>query len=356
MTTPRPMLVPEPDWLDGQPMDPAAEPPEALDTLPGFPFLHEGMAAVVVGPTGGGRSSLVIACAYDAARAGLRVAYLGSEITPAELNSRAADLADKRGDTIDDTLRAQLASVRYLDLADVMLRAKDDERHWVGEVAERFDVVIVDPLSAVASALGLDFDRSNQEYVQWYDHIVEPLRSTGTAVVLLENVGHSEDARARAKGASAKNDKADLTFHCRIVKEPEVGLLITAQKVRSVRAAFRRGDTWMFDEHHRRVVAQDQGERRAFRPTVLMERISRALETEPGLTRNDIVRSSDHVAGNKAGKVAALQVLIDEGYVRVTAGERNTTHHHNVRPYRQQEDDGQAEVDEDGYQTWDFTS
>lgn len=133
------MSAPHP--LDGSPMDPASVPAEPLPTLPGFPYLHRGAAAVIVGPTGGGRSSLVQAGAYDAARADLRVAYLGSEITPAEFNARAADLAVRRGDNVDDDLRAELARVRYLDLAGVIARAWEVPQAWVDEAIKRFDVV-----------------------------------------------------------------------------------------------------------------------------------------------------------------------------------------------------------------------
>ena len=83
-------------WLDGVPMDPLAVPVEPLPTIAGFPFLHAGAAAIITGPSGGGRSSLMQACAYDAARGDVRVAYLGSEITEAEFNARSAILPSPR--------------------------------------------------------------------------------------------------------------------------------------------------------------------------------------------------------------------------------------------------------------------
>src|SRR5690606_26747914 len=119
------------------------------------------------------------------------------------------------------------------------------------------------PLSAVAAALGLNFDKDNADYVGWYDRIIEPLRAAGPAIVALDNIGHADDAKGRAKGVSAKGDKADLTFS---VKTTDDGLLITARKVRSVRAAFKRDDTWLFDEATRHVTAIDQQAHTAFRP------------------------------------------------------------------------------------------
>jgi KaiC/GvpD/RAD55 family RecA-like ATPase len=104
-------------------MDPSAVPSERLAAVPGFPMGYPNCSVLIVGPTGGGRSSFAQACLYDAARAGLRCAYLGSEVGVEEFNARAADLAGRRGDTISDELRAELARVRYLDLPAVIVAA-----------------------------------------------------------------------------------------------------------------------------------------------------------------------------------------------------------------------------------------
>jgi hypothetical protein len=276
-------------WLAGAPMDPTAQAPEPLPTLPGFPFLHAGAGAVIVGPTGGGRSSLVQACAYDAARGGLRVAYLGSEVTEREFNARAADLADRRGDRVDDALREQLARVRYLNLATVIAHAWRHPGQWVEEVVESFDVVEIDPLSTVAVVLDLDFDRSNAEFVRFYDRLVQPLAAADKAVVLLDNLGHAPEARSRAKGVSAKQDRADLTFACKLKTQP-LGMVITAKKVRTVRAPFAHGDTWVFDRDTQQVRRDEtgSGDEPTWRPTVLMgpELVVRHLALDHVLVRH----------------------------------------------------------------------
>jgi hypothetical protein len=314
-------------WLDGAPMDPAAEPPEALEALPGFPFLHRGAAAVIVGPTGGGRSSLVQSCAYDAAAAGFRVAYLGSEVTEGEFNARAGDLARRRADTIDSGLRERLAAVRYLDLASVIAKAWEHPQQWVQEITARFDVVIADPLSAVASTLDLDFDKSNAEYARFHDMIVQPLVSAGLVFLSLDNIGHAIEARSRAKGASAKQDRADVTLWCKPKAQP-AGLIITVQKVRSVRAPFRRGDSWTFDRETQRIT-RDTGDPDtqppAWRPTVLMQRVSRAIQDAPGISRTAI-RST--VQGKSQTIATALDLLIADGYV-----EHRDNGHYSTRGY-----------------------
>jgi hypothetical protein len=324
-------------WLDGAPMDPAAVSADPLPTVPGFPFLHPATAAVISGPTGAGRSSLIQACAYDAGRAGVRVAYLGSEVTEPEFNARAADLARRRGDEVDEPLRAQLANVRYLNLASTVAHAWQSPEEWVREAAKRFDVVAIDPLSAVASAIDLDFDKSNAEFVRFYDRLVQPLTGAGATVVMLENIGHSVDARARAKGVSAKQDRADLTFSCSLRTTP-ASLVVTARKVRTVRAAFERGDEWVFARETQRITRREghDGDHDAgWRPTYLMERLSQAIEAGPGQTTGALLRNTK---GKDAHLGEALKQLVADEYVRVEPGPRNAQLHYSARPYREEDE------------------
>ena len=324
-------------WLAGTPMDPAATPAEPLPPLPGFPFLIASTAAIIVGPTGGGRSSLLQAAMYDAAAGGLRCAYLGSEVTEPEFNARAADLANRRGDEIDEELRTQLGLVRYLDLAGVIAHAWEHAPEWVDGIVGRYDIVGIDPLSAVASALDLDFDQRNAEFIRFYDRLVAPLTVAGVTVAMTDNLGHAIEAKSRAKGVSAKQDRADLTFACTLSAAP-LGLIVKAKKVRSVRAPFKRDDEWIFTREDQRIAPrgdapEDPG--RSFRPTNIMEKVSRLLEAEPGLTRNAIITA---IGGRKANVTLALQLLIAEGFVAIERDRQ--AHRHNVAtPYRALDDD-----------------
>jgi len=302
------------DWLVGSPMDPSATHVDPLPTIPGFPFLHRGSGVLIVGPTGGGRSSLIQACCYDAAREGVRAAYLGHEVTEPEFNARAAVLAARRGDSVDDELRASLARVRYLNLSSVMTHAWADAEAWVEGVVARYEVVVIDPLSAVASVLDLDFDNSNSEFIRWYDTLVQPLRANGVTVAMIDNVGHASEAKTRAKGVSAKSDRADLTFSCSPLTNP-VGLVIRANKIRTVRAAFQRGDEWVFGRDSQRLERRTTSSTRVeskFRPTAIMGRISRQVESEPGIATAAIRRA---VTGKSDAVDLGLRLLIDERYI-----------------------------------------
>jgi hypothetical protein len=321
------------DWLAGTPMDPAATVAEPLPSLAGFPFGHAGSGAVIVGPTGGGRSALIEACLYDAARGGLRCAYLGCEVTEPEFNARAAVLARSRGDNVNDELRDSLAHVRYLNLASVIVQAWQDPAIWAEGIVARYDVAAIDPLSAVASALDLNFDQSNSEFVTFYDRLVQPLTTRGVSVVMVDNIGHAEDAKSRAKGASAKSDRADLTFSCSSSASP-VGLIVKAQKVRSVRAGHQRGDEWLFLKDTQRIERRGEDGRATFRPTAIMERVSKALEDDEGLSGNAIRTT---IGGRAEYVNLALELLITEGYIEVRK-DGQAHRHYSIKPYREDAD------------------
>jgi hypothetical protein len=292
-------------------MDPLATPPDALPALPGFPFLTAGVGAVIVGPTGAGRSSLIQACAYDGARAGLRVLYMGHEVTGEEFNARSAQYVDLRGDVIGDKLLDDLARVRYVDLGRVIATAWERPNEWAEGIAARYDVVAIDPLSAVESALALNFEQSNRDYVGFYDRLVQPIVARGVTVIAADNVGHAIEAKGRAKGASAKQDRADVTFACSLVS---AGLVIRARKVRSTRSPIRRDDEWIFHRDTQLVERHETGTAdagAAFRPTTLMERVSEALE-QGSLSKSAIRR---HVKGRNEYIDQAILCLEHEGYI-----------------------------------------
>ena len=266
-------------WLEGVATDPSRVSAEPLPAVLGFPFAYAGAAVLFVGPTGGGRSSLIQAGLYDAARAGVASAYLGCEVVEEEWNARTQWLAEYVGDTVNGQLREQLAAIRYLDLAPTIARAWKQPERWAAGVASRYPILGIDPLSAVGSALGLDFDKANAEVVQFFDRLIMPLTRQGVTVLIADNIGHAADAKTRAKGGSAKGDRADVVVSCARSSNP-VGLILKAEKVRSIRAPFRRADEWLFTRDEQvieRRTRKATGETTSapFRPTAIMEKVSR---------------------------------------------------------------------------------
>lgn len=151
---------------------------------------------------------------------------------------------------------------------------------------------------------------------------------------MVDNVGHAEEARSRAKGVSAKSDRADLTFSCKAIADP-AALVVRCQKVRSVRAAFRVGDEWIFDRETQRIERGDASAAEPFRPTGLMEQVSKLLEGDAGLSKRSI-RSS--VKGKGIYIDLALDLLLSEGYVQ-RQRDGTADRHNSLRPFREVEDE-----------------
>ena len=69
-----------------------------------------------------------------------------------------------------------------------------------------------------------------------------------------------------------------------------------------------------------------------FRPTVLMERVSKWLEAHPGSTKTDI---QENVRGNQNALSQAITALVDEGYLEVEDGPRRARLHRVTTPFTQ---------------------
>ena len=190
-------------------------------------------------------------------------------------------------------------------------------------------MLILDPLSAAESALALNFEQSNHDYIAFHDRIIQPLLARGVRVVLLDNIGHALEAKGRAKGASAKQDRADLTFSCSPSASP-AGLIVRAAKVRSARAPHRRGDEWIFHRGVRtiqkRAASSDPAET-VFRPTVLMQRVSEELERAGTLSKSALRRN---VKGRNEYVDQAIQALESDGFVA-----HDPDGYRSVRPFRE---------------------
>lgn len=182
-------------------------------------------------------------------------------------------------------------------------------------------------------------------------------RTTGAAVVLIDHVTKDSESRGRyAIGGQSKLaalDGAAYTVEVgeviglgmrgvlvlRIAKDrggtvrPHCGSFRnkdrTQEAARVVIDSTVEGVTTVTVEPPRS--GEEAGE--AFRPTRLMERVSRVLETGSGaLSLRDI---RDLVTGKAEGITAAVSVLVAEGYVTRETGPRNAQLHTSVRQYRE---------------------
>ena len=162
----------------------------------------------------------------------------------------------------------------------------------------------------------LDLEDKAADYVRFYKRLVQPLRDAGPAVVILDNIGHAEDAQHRPTGTSSKMHKADLLFACDAIDEPSA-LRITCTKRRATRAQVQKGDTWLFTESTQEIepqgrqalIAPRRSARRSRRAD-RMDAIADALGDEPMSVR-EVAKAVGNVNGAPIPKSSAYDDLVD---------------------------------------------
>jgi hypothetical protein len=186
----------------------------------------------------------------------------------------------------------------------------------------------------------------NTDTADWLDKIPRRAIRAGCAVVAADHVVKDKEARGRyAIGAQHKLAGVDVAYSLTVVEPFGRGrngvVTIKVQKDRpgGIREYAQDGivATLRATSHLDGSVSirLDPPEARdsstPFRPTGLMEKVSRALEADSGLS----VRAVRSAAKGKGEYVdLALELLISEGFVRTEPGARNSTRHYSVRPYR----------------------
>jgi hypothetical protein len=155
---------------------------------------------------------------------------------------------------------------------------------------------------------------------------------TNSCVCVVHHGG--KDASRGMRGGNVLLAAADTTVECKRTREG-VSAVITKQRNGSdgQRMHFRldpEGDSVVLVESESGTAVD------AFRPTGLMERVSRYLETTSEATLRTIRTA---VAGKAEYVDLATKCLADEGFVTTKASSRGATLHTSVKPYREGNDD-----------------
>jgi hypothetical protein len=259
----------------------------------------------------------------------------------------------------EDSPRAIVHRLRSLGAADDLIRSnfiyvQPEERVTAGltkleaALARSPTLAVIDGVTEAMTIEGLSLS-DNADVATFYDRLPRWLARRGPAVLLIDHVVKSNDDRGRyAIGAQAKL----------------AGITGAAYGV-TMKSAFGRGRTgraqlylrkdrpgWVSTEGAKRLAANieatsidEEVEIRLvapvpseeFRPTFLMERISRYLEDVQHDGASGY-RIREDVSGSTVGKLQALDVLVAEKFVTVEPGTRNSNIHRSVRPYRERDD------------------
>ena len=184
-------------------------------------------------------------------------------------------------------------------------------------------VVAIDSMLPALIRNGLD-DNSNSDLAAFYDVIARPLTAGGAPVVTVDHLTKDAANRTRgARGAGAKLQLVDVSYTVKLTKSfsktREGDFKITCAKDRF--GTFGIGETvadvtvtpYLDDSVtiHVGTPATVDPEK-PFRPTRIMENISRALEESGPLNTNTLRTAA---RGDDKVKPLARTLLVNEGYI-----------------------------------------
>jgi hypothetical protein len=162
---------------------------------------------------------------------------------------------------------------------------------------------------------------------------LDRLRAVTNSCVCVVHHG-GKDASRGMRGSNVLLAAADTTVECRRTREGATAIVSKQRNgPEGQRMHFRldpEGDSVVLVESECGTAVD------AFRPTVLMERVSRYLEA----TSDANLRSVRTAISSKSEFVdLALRCLVDEGFVTTKSGARGATLHTSVSPFREANDD-----------------
>jgi len=285
---------------------------------------------------------LVLVLCHAEIQAGNTVMYLDFENGARSMLGRLRDLGLE-----DDELRTQFVYMQPDEPIGTSGVIRDDLERLL--VSLRPSVCVID---SMAGALALhDLDPNSARDVEKFSQaVIDPLRSQGAGTFTLDHVTKNRDTRGRfATGSERKVGVTDVHLGIEAVQTFGRGRTGRAKiVVHKDRLGWlprpKCGELELVsdpDTHQIRYVltpseaGQDAPQ---FRPTHLMEKVSRFLELYPGGTasRNAVDQG---VTGKAEYVRLAVDVLCTEAYVVEEDGPRGARLYRSVRPFRESESD-----------------
>ncbi|UBS39470.1 bifunctional DNA primase/polymerase [Bifidobacterium longum] len=238
------------------------------------------------------------------------------------------------------------------------------------DYADTATLAIVDGVTSCLAYAGLD-SNSGDDIATWYNTMPRLISACGPAVVLIDHVVKSKDNRGRYAGGSMQKLALidGISYSVDMTKPVGKGvrgtIVIKSGKDRISEIEEHCAVNWSNGSHLREAArieinstnpklmrvtiarpnmmpSEDrQAKRDDFRPTGLMERISRMLEdslAEPNQSELFKALKEDGSGARTAIMSKAVSLLLQEGFVSNRSGRNNRSIFKSVRPYRQIDD------------------
>lgn len=328
--------------LDG---DTSGDPePVTLTRDDGRKLFYAGKVNGLIGESESGKTWVALAAVTEHLADGDHVAYYDFEDSAAgivgRLISMGADPAAIRGRfhyaSPDEPLTAQAAA----DIAELL-------------ASRAPHLAVVDGVNSAMTLLGLNL-KDNKDATEFSQRILRPLKRTGATVITVDHVTKNPDSRGlSAIGAQAK--RADIDGAAIIVEavkkfgrgqEGKLRLTVSKDRPGHVRAisngATYAGMVTLTSRENGTVTVtiaapdmRPAEEKKPWRPTGFMERISKLIEDTPAITSRSIQQA---ITGKASHISDALSALTGEGWVVTETGPRGAVLHTSARPYREASD------------------
>ena len=304
-----------------------------------------------------GKSLLAQWAALERMRAGEHVLYIDFEAGPVDVVSRLLDMGAEPSEILE-----RFHYVRPDDAVDAAAKLRISEMLRVWPVT----FCVVDGVAEALALSGLE-ENVGTDVISFYQALPRHISREGICVVIIDHVVKDKDTQGRyARGSGAKLAGIDgAAFKLEVVKPFGRGLAglarITVTKdrhgwIRRVAA----GGTLVAEFHgisdpvtgrlaielRPSSAVDDQGH---FRPTQIMENISRLLEAAGEAKSGTWVEQN--ARHNREHVRLALKALVAEEYVATEPGPRRAVLHSVIHPYRAEVESGYApEPPEDYHQ------
>jgi hypothetical protein len=315
----------------------ATPPPSVFERVDGVRLFYAACVNALFGESESLKSWIVAVITVQLFALGLHVIYIDCEDGPETLIERLRAL----GATAEQ-IRAHLTYINPAGPLDELAQAVVQEAI---ELRGAPALAVIDGVTEAMTDIGLD-PMSGTDVAAYYAGSPKWLAQTGAAVCLVDHVTKSQEGRGRwAIGSERKvSGLTGAAYSCEAItpfgrgKTGTVKISVAKDRRGHVRRhADSRGviavaefKSWPDDGVTATFAAPEASTDGVFRPTYLMTKLSQAIVEQPGLTKSALRAA---VPGKNDTKDLALELLVNEDYVKVTNGARGAHFHHSMRPF-----------------------
>jgi len=317
--------------------------PEFLARVDGHRLFYKGKINAVLGESESGKTWVALLGVKQALDVAERVIYLDFEDSGkgilARLRSMGVENA-KFKDFIYANPDQNLTLEERMDLVDALSEFQPD---WI----------IVDGVNAAMTLLNLELT-SNRDATFFSQQLLRPLAQSGAGVITIDHVPKSKDNRGDyAIGAQAKRADINGSAIAVSVSKPfgrgmtgELNLKVTKDRPGSLREHSKdakfAGKVILKSDASGKVMMNIQnpqmGEEGQIKPTHLMEAVSRLLEgASMPLSKSAVIKET---TGKTESVMIAIKCLIEENFIEIENGSRNSLNLKLLKPYRESKELG----------------